>query len=72
MNARQDVGGDPDSAIRVLVIDDEAKIRHVVCSALRGEATTCLQAATGAEGLAFIEACLASSRAGGWAEVRQV
>ena len=56
MNARQDVTGDPDSAIRVLVIDDEAKIRQVVCSALAGEGVTCAQAADGAQGLALAAA----------------
>ena len=45
-----------DSAVRVLVIDDEAKIRQVVCSALAGEGVTCTQAADGAEGLALAAA----------------
>ncbi|MBW8771423.1 MAG: response regulator transcription factor [Gemmatimonadetes bacterium] len=45
-----------DLAVRVLVIDDEAKIRQVVCSALAGEGVTCTQAADGAEGLALAAA----------------
>ena len=53
MSASAEGSGEREPAIRVLVIDDEAKIRHVVCSALVGEGTACLQAATGAEGLAL-------------------
>jgi len=53
MSARAEVSGERDSAIRVLVIDDEAKIRHVVCAALADEAVTCTQAADGAQGLAL-------------------
>jgi len=55
MSARQGPG-DQDSAIRVLVIDDEAKIRAVVCSALAGEGVTCTQAADAAQGLALAAA----------------
>ena len=55
MSTRQDPG-DQDSAIRVLVIDDEAKIRAVVCCALAGEGVTCTQAADGAQGLALAAA----------------
>jgi len=55
MSARQDAS-DQDSSIRVLVIDDEAKIRQVVCSALAGEHVTCTQAADGAQGLALAAA----------------
>jgi len=45
-----------DPAVRVLVIDDEAKIRQVVCGALAGEGVTCTQAADGAQGLALAAA----------------
>jgi two-component system, OmpR family, KDP operon response regulator KdpE len=41
-----------DTPVRVLVIDDEAKIRQVVCAALAGDTVQCTQAATAAEGLA--------------------
>jgi len=43
-------------AVRVLVIDDEAKIRQVVCGALDGEGVTCTQAADAAQGLALAAA----------------
>jgi two-component system, OmpR family, KDP operon response regulator KdpE len=42
-----------DTPVRVLVIDDEAKIRQVVCAALAGDTVRCTQAATAAEGLAL-------------------
>jgi len=41
-----------DTAVRVLVIDDEAKIRLVVCAALADDTVRCTHAATAAEGLA--------------------
>lgn len=52
----EDSGGASEEAPRVLVVDDEAKIRQVVCAALTEEGVTCLQAATAAEGVALAAA----------------
>jgi two-component system KDP operon response regulator KdpE len=56
MTASVEAGTTDDPAVRVLVIDDEAKIRQVVCGALAGERVTCTQAADGAQGLALAAA----------------